>query len=464
LPLKREFLISFFESNGKISLIMSAHSAFHFKTSGELREEAERLGIILPWRENIAPLLEKPRLGEAVLPNRMAILPMEGADAYPNGTPSEKTVRRYLRYASGGSGLIWFEAAAVLPEARSNSRQLMLTGENWPSFRSLLERMRGEARSRFGDAHRIYCVLQLTHAGRYSLPRPHYAPPAAGFNPFLDERAGEVRVVEDSELDELREAYLAAARLARHAGFDAVDLKCCHGYLLNDLLGAYSRSGSRYGKTFENRTRILTETMHAVHADLPRLGLASRLSAYDGFPFPYGFGFAKNSPLDVDLTEVSALIRRLLLLGGSLFGLTVGNPRKNPHMTRPFDRPVPGSAPPDEHPLEGVRRLLSVTGGAQKQFPNVPLLGSGYSWLREYFPHVAAAEVAAGNVSLVGMGRGALAYPEAPRDLMEKGRLEPGRVCVTCSRCSELLRAGRPVGCVIRDAEVYAAEYRGLDS
>jgi len=441
---------------------MSCHAAFNYNSAEELLREAERLGLKIPMTQDVGPLLEKYRIGGKTLPNRLVVLPMEGADAYPNGSPSDRTARRYLRYAGGGSGMIWFEASAVLPQVRSNPRQLMLSGENLEGFRSLIRRMRVAARDRFGDSHEIFCVLQLTHAGRYARPGPNRLPSVIGYNPYLDKRERDVHILEDSDLDRLQQAYLDMARLAFHAGFDAVDIKSCHGYLLNELLGAFYRTDSRYGKTFENRTRFLTETVHLIHANLPQLVLATRLSAFDGIPFPYGFGFTRESPLDVDLTELKALMRRLLLLGCSLFSVTAGNPRRSPHLTRPFDRPAGGADLPEEHPLEGVRRLLNITGGLQRHFPNVPILGSGYSWLRAYFPSVAAAELEAGNATLLGLGRSSLAYPDAPRDLMGKGRLLPDRVCIACSRCSELLGRGRPTGCVIRDSDAFGEEYRRL--
>jgi 2,4-dienoyl-CoA reductase-like NADH-dependent reductase (Old Yellow Enzyme family) len=158
------------------------------------------------------------------------------------------------------------------------------------------------------------------------------------------------------------------------------------------------------------------------------------------------------------------LLRKLFLLGGSIFSLTAGNPYVKPHLTRPFDRPLPGVPPPDEHPVEGVQRLLSITAEAQRSFPDVPVIGTGYSWLRQFFPFVAAGVLKQKEASLIGLGRSAFAYPGAPRDLMDTGALDPRKVCIACSKCSELLRGGRHAGCVVRDAEVYAPEYRKLGS
>ena len=441
---------------------MAHHQPFGYDSSEGLLQSARRIGLELPFQEDLSPLFDPLQIGDIKLPNRLAVHPMEGADAFPNGAPSELTFRRYRRYAEGGSGLIWFEATAVAAAGRANPRQLMITSENLEVFRDLVEQTREAARRCFGDSREILCVLQLTHSGRYSKPQGQARPLVAVYNPYLDRPADDVHVLSDQELDLLQNDYLEAARQAYHAGFDAVDIKSCHGYLLGELQAGYSREQSRYGSSFENRTRFLSEVYTRLRAEVPRLLVSSRLSAFDGIPFPYGFGFTKGAHLEVDLTETKALTRRLLLLGGRFFSYTAGIPALKPHLSRPFDLPLPGTHPPDEHPLEGVRRLLSITADLQRSFPNVPMVGVGYSWLRQFFPFVAAAVVRRGEAALIGMGRSSFAYPEAPRDLMDSGSLDPRKVCIACSKCSQLLRRGARTGCVVRDADVYAGEYTGL--
>ena len=73
-------------------------------------------------------------------------------------------------------------------------------------------------------------------------------------------------------------------------------------------------------------------------------------------------------------------------------------------------------------------------------------------------PHLgnaAAFNLAEGSVSLVGVGREACAYPDFARDLLTQGKMDSRRVCVACSRCSELMGKGVPVGCTTRDRTVY---------
>jgi len=73
---------------------------------------------------------------------------------------------------------------------------------------------------------------------------------------------------------------------------------------------------------------------------------------------------------------------------------------------------------------------------------------------------VAAGAIESGGAKLAGVGRLAFAYPDAAADLAEKGVLDPKKVCITCSSCTQIMRDGGRTGCVLRDAEVYGREYR----
>jgi 2,4-dienoyl-CoA reductase (NADPH2) len=212
---------------------MSQHETFSFRTSDELLQKASELGLDLPFQADLNPLFEDITLGVKRLTNRLAVHPMEGFDAHPNGSPSDMTFRRYQRFARGGSALIWFEATSVVPEGRSNPRQLWLHRHNVDGFTRLVAETRKEA-VRSEDPHQeIYCVLQLTHSGRFSRPEGKPLPKVAWMNPYLDEKKEALHVFSDEELDGLQEDFFDAVLLAHRAGFDAVDIKACHGYLIN---------------------------------------------------------------------------------------------------------------------------------------------------------------------------------------------------------------------------------------
>jgi 2,4-dienoyl-CoA reductase (NADPH2) len=441
---------------------MSQHQPFSFRKSEELLEKATDLGIEIPFQQDLSPLFEGITLGNKRVVNRLAVQPMEGFDANRDGSPGELTLRRYLRFAAGGNGLIWFEATSVVPEGRSNPRQLWLQEKSADGFKRMVEETRRAAVKTFGVKHEIYCVLQLTHSGRYSRPEGKPLPQVALSNPYLNKKEENLLILSDGELDRLQEMFVDAARTAHQAGFDAVDIKACHGYLVNELLSAFERKNSRYGGVFQNRTHFLVDTIKKVHQEVPGIDLAVRLNAFDGIPYPYGFGVSKEESLDVDLAEPKTLIRRLIEEGCSLINITLGIPYLFPHLGRPFDRSLFGSPLPPEHPLEGISRFLTVTGKLQKEFPDVPMVGTGYSWLRRFLPYVGAAVLKQKEAAFIGLGRSSLAYPDAPKDLMREGTMSPKKVCIACSKCSELMRMGGNVGCVVRDKKIYGEQYKKL--
>ena len=438
---------------------MAGHAKFRLRSPDELRAEAERLGLDIPYEEKVSALLEKATVAGRILPNRLAVLPMEGADSEADGAPSEWTLRRYRRFAAGGSGLIWCEATSVRPDGRSNPHQLMLTERTLGGFARLAEEVRAAANRDWGPAHRPLLILQLTHSGRFAKPEGTPSPRIVQHNPHLDPLHGlaaDHPLVSDEELEAVRDDIAGAAELAAAAGFDGVDVKACHGYLVSETLAAFTRTGSRYGGAFENRTRLLLGTVRLIREETPGLLVTSRLSASDTVPFPHGFGMDPDAPEKIDLAETKTLLSLLAGAGVGFLSMSLGVPYWKPHYGRPFDTPVPGGKVPDEHPLEGVARHLRVAAELQSSAPGTALVGAGYSWLRALAANVGAAMVGTGRTAVVGFGRGALAYPDMAKDLASRGRLDPRKVCTTCSLCSHLLRQGRRTGCAVRDAEVYA--------
>ena len=446
---------------------MAAHERFRLRSAADLHKEAQRLGLEIPFADEIPVLLEKAVFGGRPVPNRLAALPMEGADAEETGEPSEWTRRRYRRLAAGGSGLIWCEAAAVRADGRSNPNQLMLNEGTLGGFARLVEEIRDAARKEWGAGHNPLLVLQLTHSGRFSKPEGLPRPIIVQHNPHLDpvhDLPEDAPLVSDRELASIRDDFVEAAGLALGAGFDAVDIKACHGYLVSETLAAHSREGSRYGGPFENRTRLLLEIFRRIREEAPRLLVTSRLSATDTVPFPYGFGMDPDQPDRIDLTETKALVSLLVRAGVRFLALSLGIPAWKPHYGRPFDEPTPGGKVPDEHPLEGVARHLRIASEVQRSSPWTPVVGAGYSWLRALGPGVAAAMVAAGRSAAFGLGRGALAYPDFAADLIRGGRMSPRKTCTTCSVCSHLLRRQRRVGCAVRDPEYKKTAGKGPEA
>jgi 2,4-dienoyl-CoA reductase-like NADH-dependent reductase (Old Yellow Enzyme family) len=291
-------------------------------------------------------------------------------------------------------------------------------------------------------------ILQLTHSGRQSI-----TPMIAYRNPVYEERRPvcDANIVSDEYLDTLPGKYALAAQLAAKAGFDGVDVKSCHGYLFQELLSAFSREG-RYGGSFENRTRLYFDCVAAVKEVIPaEMLLATRLSVSDMVPYPYGFGTTAENALD--FTEPDLLIGGLMQKGLQLLNVTVGNPYYNPHVNRPYRK---GGYEPPEEPATGLARFEEIEAHIKKKFPSLPVVGSGLSYYRADLFEQSERQLTEGVCDFVGFGRMWLAYPDFYRDHLA-GNFEAKKCCLTCSKCTALMRAGRVSGCA-----VFNAYYRDL--
>lgn len=442
---------------------MMANMKFHYKSLEELREECRAENVNIEFSEDTEVLGESLEIAGRRVPNRLAIQPMEGYDSDDRGAPGELTFRRYKRYAAGGAGLIWFEAVAVVEEGRSNAHQLVLSEATGPAFAELLQVTKETARREFGEEHEPFCVIQITHSGRFSKPYGPRRPVIAVHDSVFDKVVNideTYPVLTDGELEAIRDRFVGAAVLAHKAGFDAVDIKSCHRYLISELLGAKTRTG-KYGGSYENRTRFLKETIEMVKKAVPGLIISVRLNASDEVLSESAWGIAENGDGVIhDLTEIKRLVRELQDQGVALIDITAGTPYYNAYVTRPFDQPVLNGREEPEHPLKGVERLFDLAAEVQKTIPGIPVIGSGYSWLRQFGGFAAAANVKSGRHALAGFGRQAFAYPDLAKDLLETGRLAPNKCCITCSKCSQLMIFGTRTGCVVRDASVYAPVYK----
>ncbi len=466
------------------------------------KQALTELAIELPVDDNPLPAPESPLAKPIVvmgrhLPNRFCIQPMEGWDGTADGRPSELTFRRWRRFGRSGAALIWGgEAVAVRHSGRANPNQLVLTPETVSDIARLREALLAEwtaaAESQSPSNSTVegpLIGLQLTHSGRFCKPnRWDRAEPVIAFHhPILDRRVGigeEHKPVSDGEIRSIVEDYGRAARLARDAGFDFVDLKHCHGYLGHELLGAHTRSGP-YGGSLENRTRFLREIVEVVRAEAPGLGIGVRLSAFDCVPYEpdpyqsgsgklgpgipanfcdcvpyvYGFGIDADQPTEMDLREPLALFGILRELGVTFVNVTAGSPYYSHHIQRPALYPPSDGYQPPEDPLAGVARQMHVTRYLKQQNPDFTVVGTAYTYLQEYLPHVAQAAVRDGWTDFVGIGRLALSYPELPADVLAGREIRRKILCRTFSDCTTAPRSGMPSGCYPLDEHYRRSVY-----
>jgi 2,4-dienoyl-CoA reductase-like NADH-dependent reductase (Old Yellow Enzyme family) len=163
--------------------------------------------------------------------------------------------------------------------------------------------------------------------------------------------------------------------------------------------------------------------------------------------YEYGFGVNPENPSQYDLSEGLQFIELLLKLGIRLVNVTAGSPYYVPHIQRPALFPPSDGYSPPEDPLIGVQRLLNAAQVVKRKFPEAIVVGTGFTYLQEYLPHVAQAVVREGWMDFAGLGRMVLAYPELPFDCLTKGSLDRRRICRTFSDCTTGPRKGLVSGC-----------------
>lgn len=449
-----------------------------YKSLATLRVRLNELGVSLPLDEVVQTAAERSALAmpQAVagftVHNRWCIHPMEGWDAGTDGSPSEFTLRRWRNFGCSGAKLIWGgEAAAVRRDGRANPRQTLATDDNRAGLQALLNALHDEHRQHFGSLDGLLVGLQLTHSGRFCKPHDNtrFEPRIAYHHPLLDQKFGtdphdNSIVWTDDDLERLIDDFVAAARLASEVGFQFVDIKACHGYLLHEFLSARRRPG-RFGGDLEGRSRLLRTIIGRIRHELPKLMIGVRLSVFDivpyatsrevGQPMPYGdclpydcgFGTDANNPTQIDLAEPMTLVGWLQDDGVAMLNATCGSPYYNPHVQRPAYFPPSDGYQPPEDPLVGVARQIEVSRKFKQAFPKMAMVGSGYSYLQDYLPHVAQAAVRDGWIDFVGLGRMVLSYPEMPADVLATGKLARKKICRTFSDCTTAPRNGIVSGC-----------------
>ena len=449
----------------------------------QFQEHLHSLNLEIPCDSKLisgqeSPFAQPIEQADIRIGNRVAIQPMEGWDGTPDGNPTELTIRRWQRFGSSGAKLIWGgEAIAVSHEGRANPNQLVAA----PHTRAGLAKLRSvliEEHVRVaGSDTGLLIGMQLTHSGRYCRPnlKDRSEPRILYHHPILDRRLNlptDNPLLTDAEIARIIEDYHRAAKIASDIGFNFVDIKHCHGYLGHEFLSAHTREG-KYGGSFENRTRFLREIAEGIHSVAPGLKIGVRLSAFDTVPFrpdpalsmpgkpgpgvpepydhllPYtwGFGVNPNNPTQFDLTETTKFLSLLEELKIRLVNLTAGSPYYNPHMQRPALYPPSDGYLPPRDPLFEVALQLQAVRDLKRQFPRLIIVGTGYSYLQDFLPHVAQAVVREGWADFVGLGRMVLAYPELLQDVVTGRQLQHKLLCRTFSDCTTAPRNGLPSGC-----------------
>ncbi len=360
-------------------------------------------------------------LGGRTVKNRLVSQAMEANDGTESGAVSARGMERYKALARGGWGIVVAEALSIDPSSRARVNQMILNRTNLNSFKILVR----EFKSINPDG---LFLFQITHSGRKAVKG--HSRPTALYSP----REGETLLGTD-EIEQIRRAFVEGALLAEEAGADGVDFKMCHGYLGCEMLRPVNLRDDRWGGSFENRTRFLTESIPEIRAQLKRddFLLGSRLSVYEGIRG--GCGTAGPDELIEDLGEMERLIRLLEELGMDYVNVSAGIPGTTSEITRP--------TPPA---LYLYLHQMRYARWAKSRVKKMKVIGSAYSILKEEGLNLADENIRKGYTDMAGWGRQSFADPLFPSKVEGGERVD---YCTACSGCSKLMVSQLNDGCIL---------------
>ena len=351
------------------------------------------------------------------------------ADA--EGHVTDATIAYFRARAAGGVGLITTEMASPERVGRHRAREIGIYDDR---FLPGLARLTQEIHSCGAKAS-----IQIGHAGGHTREdicgEPPIAPSAVPY--YVFDVTGKTIIPIAMTKERIAEcvlAFVAAARRAREAGFDCVELHVAHGYLLSQFLcPEENRRDDEYGGSLANRARISMEILQQIKREMPGFPVIFRLTVDD--LFPTGLQFAEG----LEVAKLAAVE------GADAIHVTAGHYRS---------LPTPQiKSPPMAYP-EGV--FLDYAARVKAQV-HVPVIAVG----RLGNPTVAMAAVDAGKADFIALGRSLIADPQ----WVEKVRRgKPVRRCLACNSCSDEMRGGAHLGCLVNPVAAHEIEFAAAPS
>ncbi len=327
-------------------------------------------------------LLTPARIGPAEIPNRIVMPPMTTRGSDEEGHVTDQTVAYYMARVRGGTGLITVEMASPEKAGRHRRRELGIYKDEFiPGLTRLVSEIhRGGSKA----------SIQLGHGGGHTRidicgeqPVAPSAIPHPVYETTLETIIPEAMTKERIALTTAN--YVAAAKRARQAGFDCVEIHAAHGYLISQFHAPFeNRRTDEYGGSLENRARFGLDVLRAVKAAVPSLGVIYRLSVEDYF----------DGGLTYDEGRVIAIWAAAA--GADALHVTAGHYRSKPTA----HRMIPPMAEPDAPFLDFAADV--------KKAIKVPVIAVG----RLGDPATATAAVESGKADFIALGRTLVADPQ----------------------------------------------------
>lgn len=358
-------------------------------------------------------MLEKPgQIGPLRIRNRVVMAPMGTNYSTTDGLSTDRDKRYYAERALGGVGMIMTEAMVVTEHARPHHNSLCCYHDRFiPGLASLVEAIK---------AHGAHVCGQLNHRGallRRSVLNMEPVGPSSWRNPNTGDT---VRPLTVPEIVEIQKLFVDATRRLQQAGYDGVEVHAGNGYLFQQFFTPrINKRTDQYGGSFDNRARMLLETIARLKDALPDFPLIVRLSASE---------FVAGSYTGDEIVE---LARRLEAGGVAALDISGGS-NESPQLSKYCIQPP--SFP---------RRCMALLAKPVKDAVSIPVLVAG----RIVDPEDAESVLAEGCADFVSIGRALYADPHWC--LKAFGDVKaPIRKCIACNICFERLTLEKDVACV----------------
>jgi len=368
--------------------------------------------------------LFKPfKIGIMKLKNRIVMPPMGTNFSAEGGSVTKRLKNYYVERAKGGVGLIIVEGAYVEPMGRGSVRQLAVDHDNKiPGLRELATAVRASGAK---------IALQLFHGGRQSLSSVIGTQPVSASEVFCRLTGETPRALTVQEIKDVVEAFAEAARRAKEAGFDAVEIHGAHGYLINQFLSPLTNKRTdQYGGDVKRRTRFLLEILERIKE---KVGI--------GYPVLCRINGDDCIEGGITLEEAKATAKMLEAGGVDALHISAGI----------YDSPVPVTTAPMALPRGN---LVHLAAGI-KEVVGVPVIAAG----RINDPELAEEILRQGKADLVSMGRALLADPYFPKKAAA-GALDEINRCTACDECISRLVFNEDIACSVNAALGKEEEYR----